>query len=72
MRKNILITILFLSNLCFAQSHRFIYEYKFVPDSTKRDIIIVENTRLEIFKGHSGFLSDVTAKKDSAIATAGE
>ena len=72
MMKNTLIIILFLSNLCFAQSHRFIYEYKFVSDSTKRDSIIVENTRLEIFNDHSEFLSDVTAKKDSAIATAAE
>ena len=70
--KNILLSILFLSNLCFAQTHRFIYEYKFVPDSTKSDSIIVENTRLEIFKDHSEFLSDVTAKKDSAVAIARE
>lgn len=50
-----------------AQTHRFIYEYKFVPDSTKTDSIITENTRLEIFKDHSEFLSDLIAKKDSAI-----
>ena len=70
--KYILVFILFLSNICFAQTHRFIYEYKFVADSTKSDSIIVENTRLEIFKDHSEFLSDVNAKKDSAIATAKE
>ncbi|QOW09847.1 GLPGLI family protein [Kaistella flava (ex Peng et al. 2021)] len=67
--KNILLFILFLSNFCFAQSHRFIYEYKFVADSTKSDSIIVENTRLEIFKDHSEFVSDLNAIRDSLSAT---
>lgn len=70
MNTKLLIIILFfsLSNIK-AQSHRFIYEYKFVPDSTKTDSILTENTRLEIFKDHSEFLSNLTAKRDSAIAS---
>lgn len=69
-----LITMLFLvfSAFFYSQTRMYIYEYKFVPDSTKKDSIVVENTRLEIFKDHSEFLSDLTAKKDSAIATANE
>lgn len=62
----IIILFFFLSNIK-AQSHRFIYEYKFVPDSTKTDSILTESTRLEIFKDHSEFLSNLTAKRDSAI-----
>lgn len=63
--------VFLLLPLCIlAQTHRFIYTYKFVPDSTKTDSIITENTRLEIYKDHSEFLSDITAKKDSATASA--
>lgn len=73
MNKKILILFYFcfLTNIK-AQTQRFIYEYKFVPDSTKIDSTITENTRLEIFKDHSEFLSDVTAKRDSAILKSAE
>ncbi len=70
MQKKALILILFLPVFFFSQSHRFIYSYRFIPDSIKVDSAIVENTRLEIFKDHSEFLSDIIAKKDSAIASA--
>lgn len=50
-----------------AQNHRFIYEYKYVPDSTKVDSVLSENMRLTIFKNHSEFLSEMKAKRDSAI-----
>lgn len=50
-----------------AQNHRFIYEYKYIPDSTKVDSVLTENMRLTIFKDHSEFLSEMKAKKDSAI-----
>ena len=70
-------TILILFYCCClinikAQTRRFIYEYKFVPDSTKIDSTITENTRLEIFADHSEFLSDLTAKRDSAILKSAE
>lgn len=67
----ILVSLFFLMNLN-AQTHRFIYEYKFVPDSTRTDSIITENTRLEIFKDHSEFVSDLNAKLDSAILFSSE
>lgn len=63
--------IFFVTNL-YAQSHRFIYEYKFMPDSTKTDHFLTEITRLEIFDDHSEFLSDAIAKKDSIIASENE
>lgn len=66
-----LISLFFLATLN-AQTHRFIYEYKFVPDSTKIDSVITENVRLEIFKDHSEFLSDLNAKRDSAILKSAE
>ncbi|MCU7618616.1 GLPGLI family protein [Chryseobacterium sp. PBS4-4] len=50
-----------------AQNQRFIYEYKYVPDSTKVDSVLTENMRLTIFKDHSEFLSEMKAKRDSAI-----
>ncbi len=61
------IILLFLFACADAQTHRFIYEYRFVPDSTKTDHIITENTRLEIFRAHSEFVSDLIALRDSAI-----
>jgi GLPGLI family protein len=68
MTKKIQIIIFFLVfALGNSQTHRFIYEYRFLPDSTKVDSIITENTRLEIFKDHSEFVSDLTAKRDSAF-----
>jgi len=61
--------ILFLALSLFvnAQNHRFIYEYKYVPDSTKVDSTLTENMRLTIFKDHSEFLSEMKARRDSAI-----
>ncbi|OMP13988.1 GLPGLI family protein [Corchorus olitorius] len=53
-----------------ALSHRFIYSYSFAPDSAKTDSMITEYTRLDVFQDHSEFLSDVGAKKDSAISSA--
>lgn len=53
--------------LFLAQIHRFIYEYKFVPDSTKKSDVFKEDVRLDIFRDHSEFLSNDTAKRDSAI-----
>ena len=50
-----------------AQNQRFIYEYKYIPDSTKVDSILTENMRLTIFKDHSEFLSEMKAKRDSAV-----
>lgn len=70
--QKLLLLLLLLPFCGVAQTHRFIYAYRSVPDSTKPDSIITENTRLEIFQNHSEFLSYVVAKKDSALASNGE
>ncbi|WP_407404943.1 GLPGLI family protein [Chryseobacterium sp.] len=68
MKKKLLIIVSILIFYNFkAQSHRFIYEYKFVPDSTKIDSALTEHTRLEIFKNHSEFMSELSTKRDSAL-----
>lgn len=64
------IIFLFVFSLFFSQSHRFIYSYKFIPDSTKIDSVLVEKTRLEIFNDHSEFISELNAKRDSALTSA--
>ena len=53
-----------------AQSHRFLYAHTFAPNAAKPDSTVTELTRLDVFADHTEFLSDVTAKKDSAIAFA--
>lgn len=68
MQKLLLLFFTFLQIYVFAQTHRFIYEYKFVTDSTSLDSIITEDTWLEIFEDHSEFLSELIAKRDSAIS----
>ncbi len=71
MTKKIQIIIFFLVfALANSQTHRFIYEYRFLPDSTKMDSLLYEETRLEIFDNHSEFVSDNGVKRDSAIAHA--
>ncbi|WHF51932.1 GLPGLI family protein [Chryseobacterium gotjawalense] len=70
MQKLFFIFFILLPFSLLAQTHRFIYSYQFVPDSTKVDSIITENTRLEVFKDHSEFLSDIVARRDSAIVSA--
>ncbi|UFH33254.1 GLPGLI family protein [Chryseobacterium sp. C-71] len=61
-----LVTFTFILKLN-AQNHRFIYEYKYVPDSIKIDSVLTENMRLTVFKDHSEFLSEMKAKRDSAV-----
>ncbi|NRS91046.1 GLPGLI family protein [Chryseobacterium sp. 16F] len=46
------------------------YSYKYLPDSTKIDSILTEETILEIFKDHSEFVSNSTVKYDSAMISA--
>lgn len=58
MNKVHLFLFFFLSLYINGQNHRFIYEYKFTPDSTKVDSVLTENMRLTIFKDHSEFLSE--------------
>lgn len=67
MNKILTILFFFVISKFNAQNHRFIYEYKYIPDSTKVDSILTENMRLTIFKDHSEFLSEMKAKRDSTI-----
>lgn len=70
MQKLLFILLIFVPLSALSQTQRFIYSYKFVPDSTKIDSVIIEKTRLEIFNDHSEFVSDIVAKRDSAVAVA--
>jgi GLPGLI family protein len=70
MKKFAYLVLFLLSFVCYSQTHRFIYSYKFVPDSTKIDSLLYEETRLEVFDNHTEFVSDNGAKRDSAIANA--
>lgn len=67
MNKIFIILFFVIASKISAQNQRFIYEYKYIPDSTKVDSILTENMRLTIFKDHSEFLSEMKAKRDSAI-----
>lgn len=67
-----LLLSIFLPLFAYTQSHRFIYSYQFAPNASKTDSAVTELTRLDVFTDHSEFLSEVTAKKDSAIAMAGK
>ncbi len=72
-KKNLTLLFVFLSVVVIkSQSHRFYYQYQFVPDSTKIDSIITETTRLEVFKDHSEFVSEMSAKRDSALTKSAE
>lgn len=70
MKKLTYLVLFLLPFFCYSQTHRFIYSYKFVPDSTKIDSLLYEETRLEVFDNHTEFVSDNGAKRDSAIANA--
>ncbi|WP_312078296.1 hypothetical protein [Chryseobacterium sp.] len=72
MRLKFIVFIILLPQAINAQSHRFLYSYRFVPDSSKTDSTVTELTRLDVFTDHSEFLSDVTAKKDSAVGDGGK
>lgn len=70
MKKLTYLVLFLLPFFCYSQTHRFIYSYKFIPDSTKIDSLLYEETRLEVFDNHTEFVSDNGAKRDSAIANA--
>lgn len=65
--KHILLFIFFINSFAAAQSHRFIYEYSYKPDSLKQDSIVKKLMRLNITKDFSEFLPEKKAKNDSVI-----
>lgn len=66
--KNIIISVLtFISCAVYSQNQRFIYEYKFVSDSTAKDKTESETMYLDISKKGSKFYSHNKAVADSLI-----
>lgn len=56
-----------ISALCTAQNQRFLYEYKFVPDSTKKDEVKSEILVLDLNEKGSKFYSYDKYRADSVM-----
>lgn len=67
MKKIKFIFLLILSNLAFAQNKLFLYEYKFVPDSTNKENIRNEIMILNFQKDKSEFYSSEMYQSDSTL-----
>lgn len=65
--KKITVFFLFIALFGNAQIHRFIYEYKFVPDSTKRDEVKKEMMALDINSKGSTYQSMQKIVADSTM-----
>lgn len=66
--KNIkFITFLFLANFIFGQNKLFLYDYKFIPDSTNKKNVRDELMILNIQKGKSEFYSSEMYNADSIM-----
>ena len=65
--KQILIIASCFATMLSAQTHRFIYDYKFVPDAAKKDSVVDEAMALDITSKGSTFQSYVKLKADSTI-----
>jgi GLPGLI family protein len=67
MKKIIIAFALLLGMLFNAQNKRFVYEYRFVSDSTKKDVSITESIYLDVSKKGSKFYSRDKYISDSLI-----
>ena len=56
--------LFFITTLCIAQSQRFYYDYKFVPNKEQKEDVKEEVTVLETSEHGSQFFSDTVAKSD--------
>ncbi|GGP01255.1 hypothetical protein GCM10010992_01070 [Cloacibacterium rupense] len=65
--KKIFILFIFAASFLQAQNHRFIYEYKFVSDSTQKDNTTSEMMFLDITKNGSKYYSREVYVQDSII-----
>lgn len=65
--KKIFILFIFAASFLQAQNHRFIYEYKFVSDSTQKDNATSEMMFLDITKNGSKYYSREVYVQDSII-----
>ncbi len=69
--KNIyFLILLFLSNFIFGQNNQFLYEYKFVPDSTNKKDVRTEIMVLNIQKDRSEYYSSERYSIDSTMLVA--
>ncbi|MCQ4141380.1 GLPGLI family protein [Chryseobacterium sp. EO14] len=67
MKKIIIAFALLLGMFFNAQNKRFVYEYRFVSDSTKKDVSITESIYLDVSKKGSKFYSRDKYISDSLI-----
>ncbi|MHA6696648.1 GLPGLI family protein [Chryseobacterium sp. A301] len=67
MRKLMLSLLVTVSFLGSAQSMRFVYEARMVPNLEKPDQVVVENVLLDVGEGQSVFQSENSVKRDSLI-----
>ena len=67
MKNQILLLFLVCNSIMFAQNTEFIYEYKFVPDSTDRNSVVKEMMVLSIFKNKSQYYSLDRYLSDSLV-----
>ena len=58
---------LILGILVNAQNQRFIYEYRFVPDSTNRSDVKIEHMNLDVTRSGSRFYSHTVFQSDSLM-----
>lgn len=65
--KYLLIIAVLLTQIFAAQNKRFIFEYKFIPDSTDRSKITKEIMFLDVTKDHSLFYSHRKFASDSTL-----
>lgn len=67
MQRTLLASLLLciVSNFLLAQNQRYLYEYKFIPDSTNKAAVITENMFLDTSKEGSLFYSEDVYKSDS-------
>ncbi|WP_312418836.1 GLPGLI family protein [Epilithonimonas sp.] len=68
MKNNYLLIVVILSNFIFGQNKQFLYEYKFISDSTNKTDIKTEIMILNIQKDRSEYYSSVRYASDSAQA----
>lgn len=59
--------LFFISITLSAQSSRFLFEYRFAPDSTKIDSTITQMMRLNVNSDFSEFISNERAQRDSIV-----
>ncbi|WP_417429141.1 GLPGLI family protein [Halpernia sp.] len=68
--KYIIFTFILFSNLFFSQNKRFIYDYKFVTDSTQKDKVETEQMYLDLAEKGSKYYSRNVFVRDSLVEAA--